>query len=167
METTEQRVTQWEYSFNCDGDAARFMGMLYANDVSAVRSGNSVVTGPSPHLLGPWWQVVQAKEPECGGFAAHALDMEGRYLPLQARGAHVIFDPQATSETRERLHALGLDEEPTFTLRAQDVLAVETLQYWIDRARREHVNLPKLEAARRTVDAMRVWQRQHATKLPD
>ena len=49
------------------------------------------------------------------------------------------------------------DDEPIFTLRAQDVLSPDVVEFWIEQARQRGVNEDKLAEAQRCADAMRAW----------
>jgi hypothetical protein len=58
-----------------------------------------------------------------------------------------------------------LDEgEPYFSLRGNDMLAVETICFWLMRAREEGVNAEVLESARRVLRAFTDWPHK---KRPD
>lgn len=56
------------------------------------------------------------------------------------------------------------DDEPLFILRAQDVTAAATIEYWIKNARSYGVNMEKLAEAERIVVEMRQWPNR---KVPD
>lgn len=64
-------------------------------------------------------------------------------------------------------YAKASPDEPIFVLRAQDRLAPETLQFWIDIAERDGVCPSKLNDARLSLRDMREWQELHETKIPD
>lgn len=49
------------------------------------------------------------------------------------------------------------DDEPIFTLRAQDVLAARTIRAWCGLALDAGVNLEKIAEAERCADAMDAW----------
>ncbi len=53
-------------------------------------------------------------------------------------------------------------DEPLFVLRAQDMLAADTVNFWIQQARARGVNLEKLAEAERCRDAMHAWPTQGA-----
>ena len=59
------------------------------------------------------------------------------------------------------------DDEPVFTLAAHDILAVETVWYWINRAKMSGVNADKLRRAEEHLHAMVQWRTTHPTKIPD
>lgn len=58
-------------------------------------------------------------------------------------------------------------DEPTFTLRARDVLAPDLIDHWADRAHRAGTPDVKVAGAVTIADAMRAWQRAHGAKVPD
>src|SRR5690554_6690774 len=53
--------------------------------------------------------------------------------------------------------------EPTFTLRARDIIAPEAILAWIDGALC-HASMPKIDDALAITDAMRAWPNR---RLPD
>ena len=58
-------------------------------------------------------------------------------------------------------------EEPTFTLRGQDLVAPEIVREWAFRAALLGAPWEKIEAARRIADQMEDWQIAHHRKVPD
>ncbi len=59
------------------------------------------------------------------------------------------------------------DDEPVFTLRAQDMLAPEMVREWAYRALRMGVPKNKVEEARRCADQMEDWQIENRRKVAD
>ena len=59
------------------------------------------------------------------------------------------------------------DDEPIFTLRAQDRLAPTVLQVWITLARIAGTPAPKLLEAMSCLRDMEEWQRKQGSKIPD
>lgn len=59
------------------------------------------------------------------------------------------------------------EDEPVFLLRAQDVVAPATVEWWVIQAR-QHGALPEIvKAAEAQARVMRKWQREHKVKIPD
>lgn len=58
-------------------------------------------------------------------------------------------------------------EEPTFTLRAQDILAPEIVREWAYRAAKAGAPREKVSEARRIADSMEDWQIANTRKVPD
>jgi len=58
-------------------------------------------------------------------------------------------------------------EEPTFTLRGQDIIAPEVVREWAYRAAVMGAPREKTEAARKIADQMEDWQIAHRRKVPD
>lgn len=59
------------------------------------------------------------------------------------------------------------EDEPVFLLRAQDVAAPDTVEYWEILARRAGARKNITDAAKNQAEAMREWQREHGMKIPD
>jgi hypothetical protein len=61
------------------------------------------------------------------------------------------------------------DDEPVFTLAGRDMLAVETVAYWIERAKARGVNADKILRAQWHRAAMQLFTQDHPErmKLPD
>lgn len=59
------------------------------------------------------------------------------------------------------------DDEPVFVLRAQDLLAYETLRHWIYTARMNEVDADKIDGVVDDLEQFRQWSMDHTTKLPD
>lgn len=61
------------------------------------------------------------------------------------------------------------DDEPIFTLRAQDRFSWETVQHWIRVARVHGVNKEKIEDALLVAGQIAAWQSEHPdkVKVPD
>lgn len=53
---------------------------------------------------------------------------------------------------------------PVFTLLGQDELAVETVEFWMKRAKAEGVSANKLDKVQKHLDALKEWK---SKKLPD
>lgn len=58
-----------------------------------------------------------------------------------------------------------VSKEPMFTLRAQDLLAPDTLRFWADRMKMSGANSVKAQGARDIAAAMEAWP--GSKKLPD
>jgi antitoxin component HigA of HigAB toxin-antitoxin module len=60
-------------------------------------------------------------------------------------------------------------EQPVLTLLGQDVLAIETAEYWIKRARDLGVNPSKIAKVEEHIEAFRKYRAQHPerVKIPD
>ena len=58
-------------------------------------------------------------------------------------------------------------DEPTFVLRAQDMLAPVVVQLWALNAGMHGVSQDKVDRARRLAEQMRRWQELHGCKVPD
>lgn len=61
------------------------------------------------------------------------------------------------------------DDEPVFTLAARDILAPETIRFWLEQAEAEGVPEDKLRRARMHLVAIEEFQIAHPerTKVPD
>ena len=59
------------------------------------------------------------------------------------------------------------EDEPVFLLRAHDMLAPEIVEYWAELAEVEGAVPNIIEAARNHAQAMREWQEEHGSKVPD
>ena len=61
------------------------------------------------------------------------------------------------------------DDEPAFTLRAQDKLSRDVVEFWIHQARAHNVAHEKIAAAVEHLDDIERWQRDNPdrVKLPD
>ena len=59
------------------------------------------------------------------------------------------------------------EDEPLFTLRAQDLTAPKIVRAWADVAEAKGVSKEKTEEARRLADAMDEWQKRYGCKVPD
>ena len=59
------------------------------------------------------------------------------------------------------------DTEPTFTLRARDNLAADTVRLWARTAQVRGVPAAKVKAAMAKADEMEKWGKKHGTKEPD
>lgn len=57
--------------------------------------------------------------------------------------------------------------EPTFVIRAQDVNAVRTVDYWIKQAELEGAPVSKIKSAQVVLDRMVAWRRSNPMKVPD
>ncbi len=53
------------------------------------------------------------------------------------------------------------DDEPIFTLRAKDPLAVRTILRWCDEAASCGIHLEKLDEAKQCAELMREWRQAH------
>lgn len=62
---------------------------------------------------------------------------------------------------------VGPDEEPVFTLRAQDEAAPMAVRDWATRAERLGSPWQKVSGARKIAAAMDVWQAANGCKVPD
>lgn len=54
---------------------------------------------------------------------------------------------------------------PVFTLLGKDILAIETVEYWIRRARVYEVNEEKLRKVQLHLDALKAYAAQHQDKM--
>jgi hypothetical protein len=59
------------------------------------------------------------------------------------------------------------DDEPVFIIRAQDKLAVPTLDAYLELAEKAGVEEKFLDHLDRVRGDIRIWQRQNRTKVPD
>lgn len=59
------------------------------------------------------------------------------------------------------------DDEPVFLLRAKDLAAPATVDYWALRAESLGASPEMVETARRLAQAMRDYQRNHPSRVPD
>lgn len=59
------------------------------------------------------------------------------------------------------------EDEPIFTLRAQDKLAPTLVELWANHAERRGAPPEKVAEARGCAAAMRAWQRENPSKWPD
>lgn len=61
------------------------------------------------------------------------------------------------------------EDEPVFVIRGKDLLALKTIQYWIDLAKGAGVNDEKMNAVYRHHNDILVFQREHPErcKIPD
>lgn len=75
-------------------------------------------------------------------------------------------EPVGTKHNNPCLASAG-DDEPIFVLRAHDVLAVPTVNYWIDLAASVGVPADKLARAREDMKRMEAWAAVHGAKRPD
>lgn len=58
-------------------------------------------------------------------------------------------------------------DEPVFLLRAQDVVAPETILFWAYKARQVGASPQIVEAAMNQWAEMKKWQKEHPPKVPD
>lgn len=70
---------------------------------------------------------------------------------------------KASDPCREK----AADDEPIFTLRAQDVLAPRTVRHWAELAHARGVPASKVAEARALADQMSAWQKANRWKVPD
>lgn len=59
------------------------------------------------------------------------------------------------------------EDEPVFLIRAQDKLAPDIVEVWATGAEEEGAAPNIVEAARGHAEAMREWQEEHGSKIPD
>ena len=59
------------------------------------------------------------------------------------------------------------EDEPVFLLRAQDVVAPEIVDTWASLAEEDGAAPNIVEAAIDQAEAMRNWQEEHGSKIPD
>ena len=58
-------------------------------------------------------------------------------------------------------------DEPVFLLRGQDQCAADTVDFWADAVEDQGGSEKIVRAAREQAMAMRVWQKDRASKIPD
>ena len=68
--------------------------------------------------------------------------------------------------TDEVLAKIG-DDEPIFILRAKDMLAPMTIDYWALHLAGLGGDTEKIEEAKALAHDMRVWQQNNGSKIPD
>jgi len=59
------------------------------------------------------------------------------------------------------------EDEPVFLIRAQDALGPDIVDQWADWAEEEGAKEDIVEHAREHAEAMRKWQEEHGSKIPD
>ena len=59
------------------------------------------------------------------------------------------------------------EDEPVFLLRAQDKNAPDMVDLWADWAAEDNAEENIVKAARSHAEAMRKWQEEHGSKVPD
>ena len=58
-------------------------------------------------------------------------------------------------------------DEPVFLIRGQDIAGPDTVEEWAKIAEKQGAKSDIVEAARGQAEAMRIWQRNRASKTPD
>lgn len=97
-------------------------------------------------------------------------DTEATGATEESGGTAVAEAPPETSapETQTEVGGeVGPDEEPTFTLRAQDEAAPMAVREWAQRAERLGSPRAKVDGARKIANAMDAWQAANGCKVPD
>lgn len=59
------------------------------------------------------------------------------------------------------------EDEPVFLIRAQDIVGPDVVDRWADWAVEEGAKENIVRAARTHAEAMRKWQSEHGSKVPD
>ena len=72
---------------------------------------------------------------------------------------------KASQKKSDKPKVLKVPEEPTFTLRAQDLLAPDAIRFWADKMKLSGANSVKAQEARDIAAAMEAWP--GSKKLPD
>ena len=92
-----------------------------------------------------------------GNLGTHTQTMKRSIMKHERSDYNRIQDPE---------HKIP-EDEPVFVLRAQDMLAPDTIDNWCNYADEAGADPAIIEAAIHQADAMRVWQICHGSKLPD
>ena len=90
-----------------------------------------------------------------GDFASDYFAHRKPYRPIAAAAAEAAIEEAIAGNDQP---------EPTFTLRAQDMLAPGIVEEWARRAEDMHVNGPKVRGAREIAARMREWPNR---RMPD
>ncbi len=103
---------------------------------------------------------------------AQAADVEAKLMQmssdqLDAAAAKMSRGEAEKLVAEQRLKARELDTEPTFMLRANDIVAVHAVRYWADLAEAMAAPADKVSAARQVAAEMREWQNRNGCKVPD
>ena len=78
-------------------------------------------------------------------------------ISVSERRSAVLRRTMATKKEGCPCYESAADDEPIFTLRAQDVLSARVVEFWAAEAERLHVNPDKVREARECARMMKEW----------